>query len=128
MDFFKNMKRSLQQRIRYIHENGKQILFVDLANCPPSEVAEAARIVPNEVSTQPRGSVLLLVDFTGASFDREAIRAIKESAVFDKPYVKKSAWIGSIGEDVHAEIQKFSRRQLPIFGSLQQATTWLVKE
>jgi hypothetical protein len=45
------------------------------------------------VTTQPRGSVLILSDFTGASFDEEAIRAMKESAVFDKPYIKKSAWV-----------------------------------
>jgi len=39
--------------------------------------------------------VLLLVDFSGASVDLETVRTIKESAVFDKPYVKKSAWIGA---------------------------------
>jgi hypothetical protein len=47
------------------------------------------------VTVQPRNSVLLLVDFTGASFDRDAIPTMKESAVFDKPYIKKSAWIGA---------------------------------
>jgi hypothetical protein len=47
------------------------------------------------VTTRPRGSVLILSDFTGASFGEEAVRAMKESAVFDKPYIKKSAWVGA---------------------------------
>jgi hypothetical protein len=118
----------VQQRIRYISEKGQEILLVDLADCRPSEVAEIARIVPNHVETRPRGSVLLLVNFTGASFDPEALRAVKESAVFDKPYIKRSAWIGNIREDIHAEIRKFSRRDLPVFTSIQQAITWLIKE
>jgi hypothetical protein len=47
------------------------------------------------VTTRQRGSVLILSDFTGASFDEEAIRTMKETAVFDKPYIKKSAWVGA---------------------------------
>jgi hypothetical protein len=118
----------MPERIRYITQNGKEILLVDLANCPPSEVADVARAVPNCVATHPRKSVLLLVNFTGASFDPEAVRAIKESAVFDKPYVKKSAWIGNISDEIRKSIQDFSHRDLPVFGSVQQAVSWLVKD
>jgi hypothetical protein len=39
----------------------------------------------------------VLTDFTGATFDRNAIRAIKETGVFDKPFVKKSALVGIEG-------------------------------
>ena len=81
----------MAERIRSIMENGKEILLVDMTNCPPSEVANVARAVPNHLSTRPRGSVLLLVNFTDASFDLESIRVLKETAVFDKPYIKKSA-------------------------------------
>jgi hypothetical protein len=118
----------MQQRIRYITEKGKEILLVDLANCPASEVADIAHIVPNHLSARPRGSVLLLVNFTDASFDVEAVRILKESAVFDKPYVKKSAWIGNIHKEMHSEIQTFSRRELPIFPSIERAISWLVKD
>jgi hypothetical protein len=120
----------MTERIRSITEQGKRILLVDLSNCPPSEVADVARAVPNHVTTKPRASVLLLVNFTGASFDQEAIRVIKESAVFDKPYIKKSAWI--VGNDtlegINAEIRDFSRRELPIFKNIRQAVTWLIKD
>jgi|SRR5579863_3364551 hypothetical protein len=118
----------MQERIRYINEKGKPILLVDLANCPPSEVADLARMVPNHVTARPRRSVLLLVNFTGASFDDEAIRVLKESAVFGKPYIKKSAWIGSVRQEIHDEIRNFSRRDLPIFATIEQAIDWLVKD
>jgi hypothetical protein len=47
------------------------------------------------VTTRPLGSVLALSDFTGASFDAEGIRVLKEAAAFDKPFVKKSAFVGT---------------------------------
>ena len=49
---------------------------------------------------------------------------MKESAVFDKPYIKKSAWIGvaSLPEDFCQEIKKFSGRELPVFASREDAT------
>ena len=86
---------TMDERIRFVTHEGKQILLVDFTNCPAREVEQTARNVPNYVTVQPRGSVLVLADFTGASIDREAIRAMKESAVFDKPYIKKSAWVGA---------------------------------
>lgn len=79
----------MDKRLRFISELGKQILFIDLSNCSAGEVEEIARMVPDFLTGQPLRSVLLLVDFTGAFFDAEAIRVMKESAVFDKPCIKK---------------------------------------
>jgi hypothetical protein len=120
----------MSDRIRLITEQGKQILVVDFSNCPASEVADIARTVPNHVTMQPRRSVLLLVDFVGASFDSEAIRAIKESAVFDKPYIKKAAWIGrSVTLDnILDEIRDFSRREFPVFANFDDGLAWLVRD
>ncbi len=53
------------------------------------------RFVPVIVTAQPLISVLILSDFTGASFDEDALRTLKESAVFDKAHVKKSALVGA---------------------------------
>jgi len=119
-----------QGRIRSLTEQGKQILFVDLSNCRASEVAYIAEALPDQVMRWPRNSVLLLVDFAGASFDAEAIRAVKEAAVFDKPYIKKTAWIGggTTLDHVSTEIRDFSRREFPIFDSFQEAVGWLVRD
>jgi len=120
----------MTERLRFISELGKRILFVDCSNCSAREVEEIARKVPDFVTIQPRSSVLLLVDFNGASFDREAIRTMKESAVFDKPYVKKSAWIGAghVPKEFYEEMKSFSGRELPAFKTRQDAVTWLAQE
>jgi mannose/fructose-specific phosphotransferase system component IIA len=77
----------MTDRIRFITHRGKQILLVDLSNCSTAEVEKIIRTVPGVVTTRTRAraSVLILSDFTGASVDEEAVRAMKENAVFDKP-------------------------------------------
>lgn len=101
----------MTNRIQFITHGGKQILLLDLSNCSASEVEETIRALPEFVTARPRNSVLILSDFTGASFDEEAFRAMKETAVFDKPYVKKSAWVGAQKlEAFSKEMKIFSRR------------------
>ena len=120
----------MTDRIRFITYQGKQILVVDLSTRSSVEVQEIIRALPELVTTRPRGSVLILSDFTGASFDLEAIRAMKESAVFDKPYIKKSAWVGAehLPEAFSEDIRSFSRREFPTFKTREEALTWLTKD
>jgi hypothetical protein len=118
----------MSERIHLINHRGKQVLMVDFSNCSPSEVEKIARAVPDYVITQPRGSVLVLSDFTGASLDQDAIRTIKETAVFDKPYINKSALVGggNLSEVLGENLKDFSRREFPTFKSRQEALSWLV--
>jgi hypothetical protein len=70
------------------------------------------------------------VNFTGAAFSEEVLRAMKEAAVFDKPYVKKSAWFGA--EDIPREFMKtmsrYSLRDFPSFKSREDALEWLLQD
>jgi hypothetical protein len=117
-------------RIRWITHQGEQILFVDFSGCTASEVDKVTRAVPDYVTVRPRGSVLVLTDFSGASFDRSALLAMKETAVFDKPFVKKSALIGtdSLPPYFHEDMKRFSGRELPIFRTREQALSWLLEK
>ena len=112
----------MHERIRFIDHLGKRILLVELSNCSADEVEETVRRAPDYITIEPPGSVLVLTDFTGALFDRDALRAIKETAVFDKPFVKKSALIGT--EDLPAsfydEPRSYSRRELLIFAAREE--------
>ena len=121
---------AMHERIQFISHEGKQILFVDLSACSATEVERIVRIVPDVVMAQPRRSVRLLVDFTRASFDRAALQTMKESAVFDKPHIKASAWIGAgaLPEMLFEELKTFSRREFPAFKTRLEALEWLVKE
>jgi hypothetical protein len=120
----------VHERIHFISHQRKQILLVDFTNCSAVEVEEIARAAPETVTAQPRGSVLLLADFTGASFDHEALRTMKESAVFDKPYIKKSAWAGAenLPPVFERNLKAFSRREFTTFNTRQEALNWLVRD
>jgi hypothetical protein len=118
------------ERLRAIREKGKEILLVDFSQCRPSEVEAVARAVPSHVTTRARGSVLILVDFSGATVDEETVRTMKETAVFDKPYIKKSAWIGAknFPHKFYTEITGFARREMPIFDTREEAVAWLLRD
>src|SRR5271170_725221 len=120
----------MEDRIRIVEHKGKQILLADLSHCTPREVEKVALLVPTYVTGEPRGSVLLLADFTGAEFDRIAIERMKESAVFDRPHLKRSAWVGIEGlpKVFYEHIKNFSQRDLPTFKTREEAMDWLVSE
>lgn len=120
----------MEDRIRFIEYQGKQILLVDLSHCSAREVEKMSRLVPSYVTSEPRDSVLLLADFTGAEFDRIAIDRLKEGAVFDRPHLKRSAWVGieSLPRVFYEHIKSFSRRELPTFKTREEAMEWLVQD
>ena len=118
----------MEERIRFIKHQGKRILLIDISYCSADELATIARLVPSYVTSEPRESVLLLADFTGAEFDRIAIERMKESAVFDRPYLKRSAWVGleRLTKVFYEHIKNFSQRDLPAFETREAAMDWLV--
>ena len=120
----------MDERIRFIDHQGKRVLSVDFSNCLAREVEKITRLVPDYVTVQPRSSVLVLTDFTGAAFDRDAVLAMKETAVFDKPFVKKSALIGtqSLPREFHEAMTSYSRRELLIFKTREEALDWLAAD
>ncbi|HMG99828.1 MAG TPA: hypothetical protein VK555_00375 [Terriglobales bacterium] len=120
----------MDDRIRFITHRGKQILLVDVSHCTASEVEKIATLVPSYVTAEPKGSVLLLGDFTGAEFDRDAITTLKKATVFDRPHLKRSAWVGteSLPKVFYENIKSFSQRDLPTFKTRQEAMDWLVGE
>jgi len=120
----------MEDRIRLITHQGKAILLVDMSHCSAAEVLKISRLVPRFVMPEPRGSVLLLADFTGAEFDREAVTSMKESTVFDRPHIKKSAWVGTenLPRIFYEHIKTFSQRELPTFKTREEALDWLVKD
>ncbi len=89
-------------------------------------VGEVQRLV----SAQPRKSVLILSDLTGAQFSRDTVTRMKEVAVFDRPYVKRSAMVGaeSLPKVFYEALKTFSRREFPRFKTREEAIDWLVRE
>jgi hypothetical protein len=55
---------------------------------------------------------------------------MKETAVFYKPHVKKSAWVGAenFPYAFSESLRSFSRREFPAFKTREEALAWLAKD
>ncbi len=120
----------MKSRIRFISHKHKKILLVDGSNCSTEELEEFASLVPARVTAEPLGSVLLLADFTGAQFDKKSVERLKPALVFDRPHLKRSAWVGMEGLPTifYEHLKTFSQRDLPIFKTREEALDWLVED
>lgn len=120
----------MEERIRFITHKGQRVLLVDVSHCSAAELARIARLVPASTVTEPRGSVLLLADFTGTEFDKDTVEILKQATVFDRPHLKRSAWVGveTLPHVFYENIKSFSRRDLPTFKTRDEALEWLVSE
>jgi hypothetical protein len=120
----------MEERIRFIAYKGKQVLLADVSNCTSAEMVELSRLVPAHVAAEPRGSVLLLADFTGSKFDKTAFESLKQATVYDRPHIKRSAWVGTetLPKVFYENLKAFSQRDLPTFKTREEALEWLVAE
>jgi hypothetical protein len=91
-------------RIGFITHQGKQILLIDVSNCSAADVEKTFRAVPEFV--------------------------MKETAVFDKSFVRKSAWVGTADfPQVFSEnLKNFARREFPAFKTREAALAWLAED
>ena len=117
------------ERIRVITHQGQRILLVDCTGCKADEIARIADQVPKTLAQEPSGSVLLLADFSHSELSRETIERIKIAAVFNRPHLKRSAWVltGNLPKPALDVVEKFSTREIPIFGNREQALDYLVQ-
>jgi hypothetical protein len=120
----------MEERIRFVNYKGKQVLLVDVTNCTAAEMIELAPLVPAQIASEPRGSVLLLADFTGSKFDKTAFESLKQAVVLDRPHLKRSAWVGveALPKIYYENLKHFSQRDLPTFKTREEALEWLVAE
>jgi len=118
------------ERVRFIEHKQQSILLIDFSRCSTQEMMSVLADVQAIVTTHPRDSVLTLADFTGAQIDKDVAKRMKEVLVFDRPYVKRSAWVGteSLPQVFYEGFKQFSQRDFPRFASREEAMDWLVRE
>jgi hypothetical protein len=120
----------MEERIRFITHKGQQVLLVDVSNCTIEEMIALGRLLPTHLAAEPKGSVLLLADFSGSKFDKAAIESLKQATVYDRPHIKRSAWVGTeaLPKVFYENLKTFSQRDLPTFKTREEALEWLVAE
>ena len=116
------------ERIFFITHKGKPIMVVDISHCEPKEILLLLEEVQRTVARHERGSLLTLGDMTGAHIDRAVATRMKEVLVMDRPFVKRSAWVGaeSVPHVLYENFKTFSQREFPPFKTREEAMDWLV--
>jgi hypothetical protein len=119
---------SLEERLRFVKHNGHAIYSIDLTHCTAKELLVLLDLIRADIARHAPGSVLTFVDVTGAQVDKQVATRIKEVLVLDRPYVKRSAWVGteSLPHVFYEHFKNFSRRELPSFKTREEALEWLV--
>ena len=117
-------------RLRFEKYKGHAIFVIDLSHCSNKEILLLLDQVKASVERHAPASLLILSDFTGTHFDKSVATRAKEVLVLDRPYVKKSAWIGTenLPHVFYENFKTFSQRELPIFKTREEAMEWLVAE
>jgi hypothetical protein len=82
------------------------------------------------VTAQPQNSVLIMADFAGAQFTKDAVIRLKEVTTYDRPYVKRAAWVhtGSLPKVLFDAIKTFSQREFPTFETREEALEYLIQD
>jgi hypothetical protein len=120
----------MPERISFITHRGKAIMLIDFSHCEPKEILLMLEEIQHTVARHEKGSLLTLVDLTGAHVDKAVATRMKEVLVRDRPFVKRSAWVGveSVPKVYYENIKTFSQRDFPPFKTRQEAMDWLVEE
>ena len=124
------LNASMDERIRFIKHRDKVILLIDFSGLTAEEFLPVVDEVQRKIAAMPANSALTLADFTGAHLDKVAAMRIKEALVFDRPHVKRSAWVGtgSLPKVFYENFKSFSQRDFPTFATREEAMDWLTSD
>ena len=122
--------KSVEERLRFVKHKGHAIFLIDLTHSTAKALLLLLDLIRADIARHAPGSVLTLVDLTGAEVDKTVATRIKEVLVLDRPYVKRSAWVGteSLPHVYFEHFKTFSQRELPTFKTREQAMEWLVQD
>jgi hypothetical protein len=121
---------SQHEPLRFIKYKGHVIYLIDFTDCAAKELLLLLDQIRADIARHEPGSVLTLADFTGAQIDKNVATRLKEVLVLDRPYVKRSAWVGteSLPHIFLEHFKNFSQRDFPVFKTREEALEWLIKE
>jgi hypothetical protein len=120
----------MHERLRFIKRGEQAVLLVDFSHCTQQQVLGLVNEAQQQIARHPHNSLLTLADFTDAQINKQVAMRIKEVLVLDRPFVKRSAWVGtaSLPKVFYENFKSFSQRDFPVFETREQALEWLTKD
>jgi len=118
------------ERVRFTIHKWRQILLLDFSHCSADEAMKIIDEAIGVIRSQPKSSLLILTNVTGAQYDLNIIEKSKEFTNGNKPYVRASAVVGLDGfqRAVYNAVTLFSKRILPLFDDIEKAKDWLIEQ
>jgi len=119
----------MEEKIRFITYEGKNILHLDFSNCKAEEILNTITKAKKVIATQPERSLLTLTDVTDARFNDTVTQEMKAFTAHNRPYVRAGAVVGVTGlkRIIFQAVIAFSGRKLSTFDSVEKAKQWLVE-
>lgn len=116
--------------LKFINYKGKKIFYQNFTNCSLEQSHKGLAEGRKLFSSQPLGSVLSLLDVSGADFDITLVDDLKKYANDNKPYVKRSVVVGIEGlkKVVLQGVIAFTGRNFELFDDVKSAREALVKD
>jgi hypothetical protein len=118
-------------RVRFITHKDKRVLLIDYSNITnESDLVEMIEQREFVIDSQPRNSVLMVINVSGAKFSKEVLTRAKEANVYDRPYVRRSALVGAEDRQKPAidAVSMFAKKHWEMFETLDEALDWIVNE
>jgi hypothetical protein len=119
-----------EERVRFITHRGKRVLSIDYSHCNVAQLKAIAEEGHRMISRELLNSVRTLNDVTGTSFDHESVEALKSKVAANTPYVRRAAVVGISGLQrlIYEAVKLFTRRNIPLFSTREEALDWLVQD
>lgn len=120
----------MTERIQFTQFKSHPVMIIDFSHGTKEEILAALDEIQRQVARHERNSLLIYADFTDAQIDKPVATRMKEVLVFDRPYVKRSAWVGTehLPKVFYDNFKNFSQRDFPTFQTREEAMEWLVRE
>ena len=114
--------------IRFLTHRNQRVLLLDFTESTTEQVAELSSRVPEVITREPKGSVLVVADFSGVKFSRDIVEHIKIATALDRPHIKRAAWVltENLPKALYDSIRNFSAREFPVFDTRDKALDYLV--
>lgn len=122
------------EKVKVIDHKGKNIVYLDFSYGDMlgqrQEVLDIIEEAKAFICKQAPNSLLTLTNGTGLRFSMELVDTLKDLTTHNKPYVKAAAIVGvkGIQKIAYDTVMRFTKRNIPIFPSVEEAMDWLVEQ
>lgn len=121
----------MSERVTWITFEGKRLLFIDFGGIKTREELQSTlNVIISEVNTQPKNSILYLVNMENGYVTPQVMPMYKESAQAVQPYIKAWAMFGinRIKAMIVDLLKKSISLDAEIFQSRDDACNWLINQ